>query len=63
MDSAQALATERITTLMTVPEKSALEKKARKAGVSVGEFVRRSVDFYDPDEVADWRNLLSWRRN
>jgi hypothetical protein len=52
MDTIQSLATERVTTLMTVPEKSALEKKARKAGVSVGEFVRRSVDFYDPDEVA-----------
>jgi hypothetical protein len=37
---------------MTLPEKSALEIKARRAAVSVGEFVRRSVDFYDPEEVA-----------
>ncbi len=50
MDAVQLLATERITTLMTPPEKSALERKARNAGVSVGEFVRRSVDFYDPEE-------------
>jgi hypothetical protein len=52
VDGINQLATERVTTLMSVPEKSALERKARKAGVSVGEFVRRSVDFYDPDEVA-----------
>ena len=52
MDGLNQLATERVTTLMSVPEKTALELKARKAGVSVGEFVRRSVDFYDPDEVA-----------
>ncbi len=50
MQPAQELATERVTTLMTVAEKLALESKARLAGVSVGEFVRRSVDCYDPDE-------------
>ena len=57
MDGSQELATERVTTLMSVPENSALERKARRAGVSVGEFVRRSVDFYDPDEVAAWAQL------
>ena len=44
-------ATERVTTLMTPTEKSALEAKARRAGVSVGEFVRRSVESYDPEEA------------
>lgn len=52
MEHAQELATERVTTLMTSTEKSLLETKAKRAGVSVGEFVRRSVDFYDPEEVA-----------
>lgn len=45
-------ATERVITLMTPTEKAALEQKARQAGVSVGEFVRRSVDAYDPEEAA-----------
>ncbi|NYZ17167.1 hypothetical protein HL658_31875 [Azospirillum sp. RWY-5-1] len=45
-------ATERVITLMTPTEKATLEQKARQAGVSVGEFVRRSVDAYDPEEAA-----------
>lgn len=46
-------ATERVTVLMTPSEKIALEAKAKGAGVSVGEFVRRSVDAFDPAEAAD----------
>lgn len=45
-------ATERVTTLMNPSEKAALEFKAKQAGVSVGEFVRRAVDCFDPDEAA-----------
>jgi hypothetical protein len=45
------VATERVTTLMTPSEKSSLEGKAKRAGVSVGEFVRRSVDAYNPEEI------------
>ncbi|MBB6249856.1 plasmid mobilization protein [Nitrospirillum iridis] len=51
MLDAQELATERVTTLMTPSEKAKLEAKARKVGVSVGEFVRRSVDAFDPEEA------------
>jgi len=46
-------ATERVITLMTPTEKAKLEARAREAGVSVGEFVRRSVDSYDPEVAAD----------
>lgn len=51
MDTMTELASERVTTLMTAREKMALEEKARRAGVSVGEFVRRSVNAFDPDEA------------
>ncbi|HIJ63992.1 MAG TPA: hypothetical protein HPQ04_14970 [Rhodospirillaceae bacterium] len=52
-------ATERVTTLMTPTEKSTLEAKAKQAGVSVGEFVRRSVECYDPDGAADIAQLTA----
>ncbi|TWB48692.1 plasmid mobilization protein [Nitrospirillum viridazoti] len=51
MLSTQELATERVTTLMTPSEKANLEAKARKVGVSVGEYVRRSVDAFDPEDA------------
>jgi hypothetical protein len=51
MENAAELASERVTALMTATEKAALEKKAKHAGMSVGEFVRRSVDAFDPDEA------------
>jgi hypothetical protein len=51
MENVAELASERVTTLMTSREKAALEEKARRAGVSVGEFVRRSVDAFDPEEA------------
>lgn len=53
------LATERVTVLMTPGEKSALEAKAKGAGVSVGEFVRRSVDAFDPDAAAEVEQLAA----
>ena len=31
--------------------------KARRAGVSIGEFMRRSVDVYDPEEVRGLEQL------
>jgi hypothetical protein len=55
----QEAATERVTTLMTAAEKSRLEAKARRAGVSVGEFVRRSVTFYDPEDAASLAELAA----
>lgn len=59
MENVAELASERVTTLMTAREKTALEEKARRAGVSVGEFVRRSVDAFDPDEAADLVQLAA----
>jgi hypothetical protein len=52
-------ATERVTILMTAREKTNLEAKARKAGGSVGEFVRRSVDAYDPQEIESLQQLAA----
>ena len=56
---APQLATERVTVLMTPAEKDALEAKARSAGVSVGEFVRRSVDSFDPEAAAELVQLAA----
>ena len=53
------VATERVVTLMTPAEKAKLEDKARKAGVSVGEFVRRSVDSFDPEATEDLMQLAA----
>ncbi|GGF45959.1 hypothetical protein GCM10011611_60560 [Aliidongia dinghuensis] len=52
-------ATERVTVLMTPAEKVALEIKAKGAGVSVGEYVRRSVDSFDPDGAAELTQLAA----
>jgi hypothetical protein len=44
---------------MTRNEKSALEAKAKGAGVSVGEFVRRSVGSFDPEETMELEQLAT----
>jgi hypothetical protein len=44
----RSAASERVVVLMTPEDKRALEEKARAAGISVGEFVRRAVEVYDP---------------
>lgn len=44
-----AVVTERVVVLMTPEDKRQLEGKARAAGVSVGEVVRRAVESYDPE--------------
>jgi hypothetical protein len=45
-------ATERVSVLMTKAEKKRVVSKARKSGVSVGEYLRRAADGYrvEPDE-------------
>ena len=43
-------ATERVVILMTPQEKRHLESRAKQAKSSVGEFVRRSIDAFDPDD-------------
>jgi hypothetical protein len=62
MEAARDLIKERVITLMTSDEKIRLEGKARQAGVSVGEFVRRSVDAYDPDEIRQLEQLADLAR-
>ena len=42
-------ATERVVVLMPPEDKARLEEKARRAGTSIGELVRRSIDAYDPE--------------
>jgi len=58
MESSE-IASERVVTLMTPTEKTALEDKARRVGISVGEFVRQSVDAFDPAEAADLAELTA----
>lgn len=62
MEAVREAATERVITLMTPSEKSLLEGKARRANVSVGEFVRRSVEAYDPDEIQQLEQLADLAR-
>jgi hypothetical protein len=62
MDTVREPVTERVITLMTPTEKSSLEKKARDTGISVGEFVRRSVDAYDPEEAREIEQLAALAR-
>lgn len=62
MDTAPEQATARVVTLMTPAEKARLESKARRARLSVGEFVRRSVDAYDPDEIAQLEQMAELAR-
>ena len=42
-------ATQRVVVLMPPEDKARLEDKARRAGTSIGELVRRSLDAYDPE--------------
>jgi hypothetical protein len=62
MEIASEAATARVITLMTPAEKSRLESKARKANISIGEFVRRSVEAYDPDEIEQIEQLADLAR-
>ena len=45
-----ATATERVPVLMTPDEKKNLVSKAKKAGVTVSEYIRRAIDGYRPLE-------------
>jgi hypothetical protein len=44
-----AAATQRVVVLMPPEDKARLEAKARRAGTSIGELVRRSVEAYEPE--------------
>jgi translation initiation factor 2B subunit (eIF-2B alpha/beta/delta family) len=45
-----ASATERVSILMTPAEKKRVTTKARKAGISVGEYIRRATSKYRNNE-------------
>jgi len=62
MEAVREAVTERVITLMTPSEKAQLENKARQAKISVGEFVRRSVEAYDPDEIQELEQLADLAR-
>lgn len=59
MEAVREAVNERVVTLMTASEKRHLEAKARRAGVSVGEFVRRSVDAYDVEGSQELEQLAA----
>jgi Ribbon-helix-helix protein, copG family len=54
-----AVGTQRVVVLMPAEDKARAEEKARRAGVSVGELVRRSIAAYEPElEEAEFEALL-----
>lgn len=62
MHAGREALTARVVTLMTPAEKDNLESKAKGAGLSVGELVRRSVDAYDPLEIQQLEQLAELAR-
>jgi hypothetical protein len=46
-------ATERVGVLMTVTEKKRIARKAQKAGMSLGEYLRRAAAAFSPEEDED----------
>jgi capsule polysaccharide export protein KpsE/RkpR len=45
-----AAATERVPVLMTTTEKKRLARQAQKAGISLGEYLRRAAAAFSPEE-------------
>lgn len=45
-----ATATERVPVLMTATEKKRIARQAQKAGVSIGEYLRRAAAAFSPEE-------------
>lgn len=45
-----ATATERVPVLMTATEKKRIARRAQKAGVSIGEYLRRAAQAFSPEE-------------
>lgn len=48
-----AAATEQIPVLVTPDQKAAIARKAKAANLTVGEFVRRAAEAYQPDDNDD----------
>lgn len=62
---AQTAKTERLTVLLAPEEKRQIERRARGLDMSVGEFVRRASQSYDPDLDPETLAALieEWRTN
>jgi hypothetical protein len=45
-----AAASERIPVLVTPDQKARIAKKAKAANMTVGEFIRRAAEVYEPDD-------------
>ncbi|HSK38411.1 MAG TPA: hypothetical protein VK943_01465 [Arenibaculum sp.] len=50
-------ATERVVVLMDPSEKKEVEERARNAGVTTAEYMRRSAEAYDPDSAENLEEL------
>jgi hypothetical protein len=50
-------ATARVITLMTPDDKASLDRKARDAGTSAAELVRRAISAYDPHDEPEIQKL------
>jgi Lhr-like helicase len=50
--------TERVVVLMSPKEKARLEARARRARASIGEYVRQSIEAYDPASRVEIEALL-----
>ena len=63
MDTGRKRMSARVVTLMSQQAKADLKAKAQAAGMSVGEFVRRAVEAYDPEEARQIREIAALFRS
>ena len=63
MDTGRERMSARVVTLMSQQAKADLKAKAQAAGMSVGEFVRRAVEAYDPEEARQIREIAALFRS
>lgn len=50
---------EQVSTVLTAAERAQLASRARRAGISVEDFVRRSIAAYDPAQEAELAALAT----
>ena len=63
MDTGREKMSARVVTLMSQQAKADLNAEAEAAGMSVGEFVRRAVEAYDPEEAREMRQIAALFRS
>ena len=63
MDKGRERMSARVVTLMSQQAKADLKAKAQVTGMSVGEFVRRAVEAYDPEEARQIREIAALFRS